>query len=88
MGFGCHLPSWARSIPESAIPALRLLASSMNSAPRLVKEMGKSLRTQWQYEGWKASICAVLSEYAEVQALFYPPVTFPAGKYLHTYRYG
>ena len=68
-------------IPESAIPALRLLASSINSVPCLVEEIGIALRSNGR--SWNASISAVLSFYGSLYARFIPSEPFPAGKYLH-----
>eukprot|EP00597_Dinobryon_sp_UTEXLB2267_P018033 CAMPEP_0201112350 /NCGR_PEP_ID=MMETSP0812-20130820/77193_1 /ASSEMBLY_ACC=CAM_ASM_000668 /TAXON_ID=98059 /ORGANISM="Dinobryon sp., Strain UTEXLB2267" /LENGTH=473 /DNA_ID=CAMNT_0047375675 /DNA_START=346 /DNA_END=1764 /DNA_ORIENTATION=+ len=70
---------------------LKMLAASVNSAPRLVEVMGRALRKEfentWPVSGRGQSLTqslgAVLEDYELMKKRSYPSVTFPVGKYLH-----
>ena len=53
----------------------------MNSAPCLVLQTGAALRRERRSSA--DFMGSVLSEYEESREVYYPPVTFPGGKYLH-----
>ena len=88
---------WIPSFNSSNVPAteeltiLRLLAATVNSAPRLMEIMGKSLQEQfentWPYNGkgltLNQSLDAILSTYETIKRSAYVSVPFPVGKHLH-----
>ena len=88
---------WIPSFNSSNVTAtedltiLRLLAATVNSAPRLMEIMGKSLQEQfentWPYNGkgltLNQSLDAILKRYETLKKAYYPRLAFPVGKHLH-----